>query len=175
MQEDTPESPKSFDDDEGTFEAHDTEPASVEPATEPDERVLVLWRGRQYEVVCTQYVDNGNTCIALLDPESVSVEAKATANLSKLPPHRVFIKDYSENRGIAKALVSKGLLQKAGSGIRNGSVTFDEYEILPKLGEPFNISAPEHYVEPSLDESLTQAIEGEDSKIDPSDEKLPAE
>ncbi len=170
MQEDTPE---TFDSDTETFESN--KPEAVEPATEPDERVLVLWRGRQYEVVCTQYVDNGNTCIALLDPESGSVEAKATANLSELPPHRVYIKDYSENRGIAKALVSKGLLQKAGNGIRNGSVTFEEYEILPKLGTPFNISAPEPYVEPSLDESLTQAIEGEDSKIDPSDEKLPAE
>jgi len=168
MQDDT------FDTDTETFEgnkpqadlpqADPPEAVAVQPAQGPDTRVLVEWRDRQYEVVCTQYIDNGNTCIALLDPESGSVEAKATANLSKLSPHRVYIKDYSENRGIAKALVSKGLLQKAGEGIRKGSVTFGEYEILPKLGGPFNIKAPEPYMPPMLDESLEQTIEGEDSK-----------
>ena len=175
-----PDTPEIFDDTPGPFnpdlpqaEAAPPEAVAVEPATEPDECVMVNWRGKRFEVVCTQYVDNGNTCICLLDSESGSVEAKATANLSKLPSHRVFIKDYSENRGVAAALVSKGLIRKTGEAIRNGSVTFEQYEIQPKLGSHFNIELPEPYTPPSLDNSLTQAIEGEAGEAVTAEDETP--
>lgn len=124
----------------------------------PDSRILVDWNKKRFEVVVTQYVDNGNTCICFLNPDSGALEAKATANLSKLPPYRVHIKDYSENRGIAAVLVSHRLLHQAGGSIKNGSEEFIEYQLLPKLARPFNINLPEQVDEPELDESLTQEI-----------------
>lgn len=154
MQDDTPETetPVSFDTDPGTYEG--SEPVGPE-------RLLVTWNKKDFEVVCTQYVDNQNTCIVLLNLDTGTIEAKASANLSKLPAHQVYIKDYSENRGIAEVLSSRRLIRKAGSSIRSGSEEFELYDILPRLGKHFGIKLPEAPPAPILDPGLTQISEAD--------------
>lgn len=128
--------------------------------------IFITWNKREYEVVVTEYIDNGNTCICFLNPKTGVVEAKATANLRKLPPHRVYIKDYSENRGIADVLVSRRLIYKVGSAIQNGSEEFEEYELLQRLASAFNLKLPERESEPVLDKTLSQDIPKGDTGTD---------
>jgi len=137
------------------------------PEAEVDERILVEWNKKQFEVVCTQYADNENTCIVLLNPNTGSIEAKASVNLAKLPLYRVHIKNYSENRGIAEVLTSNRLVQGVGAAIRNGSEEFEEFEILPRLGKHFGIETPDLVPPLELDESLTQDISGEEPSAGP--------
>ena len=137
------------------------EAEAVEPAEAPDTRVYVDWNKKRFEVVCTQYIDSENTCIVLLNLDTGVIEAKASTNLAKLPPYRTFIKDYSENRGIAAALTARRLIRKVGNTIRNGSEDFEEYEILPRLGKHFGIELPEALPEVVLDPELAQTIPAE--------------
>jgi len=149
MQEDT------FDKDTETFEGSKSE-AEPKPIT-------VTWNKKEFEVVITEYVDNKTTCIVLLNPKTSTVEAKATVNLARLPDHLVYIKDYSENRGIAEVLRSHRLISRTGETIRNGSEEFEQHEILPKLGSRYNIAIPEEPEAPAVDYDLGQATKLEDA------------
>ncbi len=162
MQDQEPDSPEvSTPDSPYPPPSLDTEESTATP------KLLVEWRKKPFEVVITQYVDNGNTCICLLNPDTGGVEAKATANLHRLPPHRVHIKDYSENRGIAEVLVGARLIERAGGSIRSGSEEFEEYQILPRLARPFSIDLPDREAPKELDPTLTQAIAGEKPSAGP--------
>jgi hypothetical protein len=59
-----------------------------------------------------------------------------------------YIKNYSENRGLAEALLQRKLIAPTGHVRRNGSAEFKQYYILPKLGERFGITLPEGCVTP---------------------------
>ena len=121
------------------------------------EPIIVTWNKKEFEVVITEYVDNRTTCIVLLNPKTSSLEAKATANITRLPAHLVYIKDYSENRGIAAVLRGARLISRTGETIRNGSEEFEQYEILPKLGSRYNIAIPEEPKVPAVDYELKDA------------------
>lgn len=138
--------------------------------TEKDQEVqpiLITWKKRAYVVSITRYVDNDNTCIVLLDPSTNHVELKVSVNLHKVPEHQVYVKDYSENRGIAAVMTSNRLLRNTGKAIKNGSVEFGLFDILPKLGKAFGIDTPEVDLPEKIDTSLSQALPGEVANAGP--------
>lgn len=57
-----------------------------------------------------QYRDNGNTAIMIMSKNEGPIMT-ATVNIDKLPFNCVAIKDYSENCGIAKALVEAKVIE----------------------------------------------------------------
>jgi len=135
---------------------------AVEPAQEPDAPPRIIWHNRPYDVELTKYADEwGNTCVVLLDPESGQVEAKVSVNLRPLPPHQFYLKDYSENRGIAAPLLGAKLIRKLGMCIPNGSMEFCVYEILPRLGARHGIEIPSAEAAQAPRFNASQAIPGE--------------
>ncbi len=128
--------------------------------------IMVTWNKRQYVLGVTRYVDNDNTCVVLLDPATNNVELKVSVNLHKIPAHQVYVKDYSENRGIADVMTSRRLLRKTGRAIQNGNTEFGLYEIMPKLGLAFGIEVPEEDLSERMEPGLSQAIPGREVKSD---------
>lgn len=102
----------------------------------------ITWRGKRFTIAATNYVENGNTCLVLLGKDGV-IEAKPTVNLAKLPPHLVFIKDWSENKGIAEILIKADLIRHTGKTIRIGANEVRQYVLTPEFGSALGISVPE--------------------------------
>lgn len=129
------------------------------PEHEPERRpITVTWNKRDYILGVTRYVDNDNTCVVLLDPITNNVELKVSVNLHKIPAHQVYVKDYSENRGIAAVMSAMRLLRKTGKEIQNGNVAFGLYEIMPKLALAFGIEIPDEDLSEKIEPGLSQAI-----------------
>lgn len=149
----------------------DTHPEQDQEPEQDTERrpIMVTWNKRQYVLGVTRYVDNDNTCVVLLDPATNNVELKVSVNLHKIPAHQVYVKDYSENRGIADVMTSMRLLRKTGRAIQNGSVEFGLYEIMPKLGLAFGIEVPEEDLSERIEPGLSQAITNPQVKSDDED------
>jgi hypothetical protein len=122
---------------------------------------LITWREREFQVMVTKYVENDNTCLAIINPEDGAIEAKATVNIGTLAPHLCYIKDYSENRGLATALTHAGLVQDEGKPVRNGSVEFGLYSLTPKFGLMAGIEVPESVSPFETDLTLDQAAEAD--------------
>ena len=125
---------------------------------EEDGPPMVMWNKKEYEVSITQFMDTGNTCIVLLNSRTGNLEARASVNLYSLPPYYTFIKDYSENRGLAEVLTAQRYIQKTGHSIRNGSEEFEQYEILPRLGDRFNLPTLAVQEPEQVDDNLSQEI-----------------
>ncbi len=102
----------------------------------------ITWRNKRFTIAATKYVENDNTCLVLLGKDNL-IEAKPTVNLAKLPPHLVFIKDWSENRGIAEVLVKREYIRHTGKTIRIGANEVKQYELTPAFGAALGISVPE--------------------------------
>ena len=134
------------------------QPDETQPEKGP---ILIVWKKRNFVVSITRYADNDNTCIVLLDPSSGLLELKVSVNLHKVPAHQVYVKDYSENRGIAAIMTANRLLRRTGTSIQNGSVEFELFDILPALAESFGIETPEIDLPEVVDSSLSQAIPNE--------------
>lgn len=75
-----------------------------------------------------QYADGG---IAILMDSSDGPVGKVTVNL-ETPPAKgcVWIKDYSENEGLALFLESRGLIEATGRMLVTGFVTVGEYRLV---------------------------------------------
>lgn len=80
------------------------------------------------------YTSNGRTAISLSDIESGEPIAMATVNMPDIPidDNCVIIKDYSENAGMAEALMEAGII---GSPIAGLPVGFVEVYVYPLLVE----------------------------------------
>jgi hypothetical protein len=65
---------------------------------------------------------NGRTALTLVDSKTGDSIAYATVNLPDefLEPNQVFIKDYSENRGMLEALEKAGIVKATGEIVRSG-------------------------------------------------------
>lgn len=67
----------------------------------------------QYKCVAKgAYYGNGNKAVQLIDIEDGGLVATATVNLVEeaVDEDKAFIKDYSENEGMAKALIRAGII-----------------------------------------------------------------
>lgn len=137
------------------------------PEDSKNKPIIITWKRRSFIVEATQYVDNEATCIVLLDPDSGGVELKVTVNLHKLSPHLVFIKDYSENRGIAAVMVGSQLVAPTGHTIASGAETIAQFVLLPRLAEAFNITLPEPKPVAQVETGASQAIAGDKANAGP--------
>ena len=72
----------------------------------------VKFKEKEYIAVGTYYNGDDNKAITLIDSKSKQPIATATINMPdmRLPANTVFIKDYSENTGMVKALVEAGII-----------------------------------------------------------------
>lgn len=74
----------------------------------------VQFLGEDCMITVTQYTGTKAPCIQLLDAEGLPM-AKATVKLSEAPPKGcLFLKDYSENQGMAKAFTDAKLGEEIG-------------------------------------------------------------
>jgi hypothetical protein len=80
---------------------------------------------------------NGRPALQLVDASDGEPIATATVNLPDLPagPNQVFIKDYSENEGMLKALTEAGVVKPTGETVRSGFVEVPVCELQPPFRE----------------------------------------
>lgn len=75
---------------------------------------------------------NGSKAIKLIDKDDHSPVATATVNVveEKLPEDLIFIKDYSENTGMVKALTMAGIIiPKEIHTVQSGHVWISAYKL----------------------------------------------
>lgn len=79
---------------------------------------------------------NGATAIQLIHPDGGLMATATTNVLGHLPyPTHVFIKDYSENSGILKALEEAGIVKSNGEQVSSGYSSAAVAELLIKPRE----------------------------------------
>lgn len=80
----------------------------------------------------TMYQSNDRTCLELTQVETGEPIAVATVNVPEynLPDGHVLIKDYSENEGIAEALVNAKIIEPTNESIEMNWVTIKMYKLL---------------------------------------------
>lgn len=84
---------------------------------------LVVFNGTVCNVVVGQY-GNGRTALQLYDVKTDELVAIASVNLpdAPLPEGHVFIKDWSENQGMLKALVEAKIVEDTWLTVPTGWV-----------------------------------------------------
>lgn len=107
----------------------------------------VSFRGKEYTLEFSQYTANDNTAMRLVDSFGTP-QLTVTVNFEPLPPHLVYIKDWSENHGIAHAM--RRLITPTGEYRKAGHVRAQQYE----LGEELLafLDLPRHAVELNPDD-----------------------
>ena len=82
------------------------------------------------------YADNGRTAISLHDISDNSLVLVATVNLPEhyLADGHVFIKDWSENEGVLRALYDAGIVTNTGFTVQTGYVKAHECKLLVDIG-----------------------------------------
>ena len=80
---------------------------------------------------------NGRTALILNDARRGEQVAVATVNLPDVPagPNDVFIKNYSENEGMLKALAEAGVVKATGDVVSTGFALVPRAELLPPFRE----------------------------------------
>lgn len=76
--------------------------------------------------------ENGRVAMTLTDSVNGEMIAKATTNLpdEELGANEVFIKDYSENKGMLAALQSAGVVEPTGRSVQSGYVSIPVCRLL---------------------------------------------
>lgn len=82
----------------------------------------------------SQYNYGGGTAIQLIDANDGELVAVATVNLPEQPlgEDEVFIKDYSENEGMADFLVKEGIIELTGEHVQTGYVSVPKCKLKVK-------------------------------------------
>jgi hypothetical protein len=113
----------------------------IEPG-EDRKVVKVMFQGQEFEVEHRHY-PNGRRAIVLVDAVDREQAAVATVNLPDEPlaPDEVFIKDYSENAGMLRALEGAGVVRATGELVRSGFAEIPRAKVL----------TPEKSREPDID------------------------
>ena len=87
----------------------------------------IKFKGHTLAIRETSYSD-GSLCLQAIDSEYGVPITKATVNLNYdkvkgfLPDGHVYIKNYSENKGMLKALVDAGIVEDTGRKLTTGFV-----------------------------------------------------
>lgn len=78
------------------------------------EMIKVKFKQWDCVIKAARYHSNNRTALTLYDAEDFQVVAVATINLPDMPlqDDEVYIKDYSENEGMVKALRKAGVISK---------------------------------------------------------------
>jgi hypothetical protein len=89
-----------------------------------DMKMDIKFQGTEYGVRKTNYPAGGRAAIVLWDKEHDEIGYVATVNLPDAPllGNQTFIKDYSENEGMLKALQDAGIVKDTGLRVRSGFV-----------------------------------------------------
>jgi hypothetical protein len=77
---------------------------------------IVHFAGHDCVVQAERYVSNGHTALSLYNARTGEYVATGSVNMPDVPlaPNQVFIKDYSENAGMLKALEEAGIVRVSG-------------------------------------------------------------
>lgn len=89
----------------------------------------INFMNEELNVYYTKYQDNGNTALVVENDEG-GIFTVTTVNLGViLPKDEAFIKDYSENTGMLKALKDAGLIIEHTGTQQSGFVKLKSYKI----------------------------------------------
>ncbi len=93
---------------------------------------LVRFAGHDCVVQAERYALNGHTALSLYDARTGEYVATASVNMPHAPlaPNQVFIKDYSENVGMLKALEEAGIVRVSGVYVPTGIGSLPVCELL---------------------------------------------
>lgn len=84
----------------------------------------VQFSGYNCVVKKSRYMDNENLALVLLDAETHELVAHVTVNTaSKFPSDIAAVKDYSENKGMLKAITEAGLVKETMGAVQLGYVS----------------------------------------------------
>jgi hypothetical protein len=91
----------------------------------------VKFNGEMYSLVFNRYMEDNSVAIQLLTNEGLP-GGTATVCLPewKTREGHVWIKDHSENTGMADALVQAGVIELTGASVQQGFVSFPEAKLL---------------------------------------------
>jgi Domain of unknown function (DUF4313) len=91
----------------------------------------VKFLGHVCDVEVTTY-RNGRTALILNDARTGEEVTVATVNIPEIPvtPGETFIKDYSENEGVLKALEEAGWVKSTGERVHSGFVEIPKVTVL---------------------------------------------
>jgi hypothetical protein len=93
---------------------------------------LVCFAGHDCVVQAERYASNGHTALSIYDAKTGEYVATASLNVAHVPlaPNQVFIKDYSENEGMLKALEEAGIVRVSGVYVPTGIGSLPVCELL---------------------------------------------
>lgn len=143
---------------------------------EVKERPSCFWRGKQYWIEATRYAENEHTCLVLMNSMG-EMQLKATVNIAGtiLPPDHFYIKNYSENAGIAEALEKAGLVEATGSYVSSGHVRIKLYAGTPRLCDALGIPMSPGPLEDPEPEAAEPSAAADDDQPDLFEEEMPAD
>ena len=98
----------------------------------------IFFGGYACEMQLNRYT-NGNKCISLVDTRDGSAVATATVNLDgvELPANEVMVKDYSENKGMLRALRDSKVVENIVDVIQSGYVDIPVVTLSKSMMERF--------------------------------------
>jgi len=97
--------------------------------------LVVKVNGYTGVVLVQKYEQNGGICLSLIDPEDFQPILTATVNLeAKLPDtQHVWIKGWSENKGVPEAFEEAGIIKRTGRTAKTGFVLAEEAVLTSKF------------------------------------------
>lgn len=114
------------------------------------DKFKVTLGGREYEVVDTEIgvYQRGDIAVRLYTDEGWGYEplADVTVNLKFDTPQPgcVWVKDYSENEGMADSLMALGFIEPTGIEVDSGWVKIKEYRLIGALKDRVDDYRAEH-------------------------------
>ena len=116
----------------------------------------IFFGGYACEMQLSHYL-NGNKCISLVDTRDGSAVATATVNLEgvELPANEVMIKDYSENKGMLRALRDSKVVENIVDVIQSGYVDIPVVTLSKSMMERFRCEQHDQFMA-----DMSEAVEG---------------
>ena len=116
----------------------------------------IFFGGFACEMQLSHYT-NGNKAISLVDTRDGSPVATATVNIEgvELPANEVMIKDYSENKGMLRALQDSNVVGRIVDVIQSGYVDIPVVTLSDNLMERFRCEQHDKFMA-----DMTEAVEG---------------
>lgn len=105
-----------------------------------DTGINVTFNEWKCRVLLGMYVDGKTPALELVDHQDGEPIARASVALPDAVPAEgnVFIKDYSENAGMAALMLSEGIITDLVDVRNSGFVVIGEYRLAPKLWKLIN-------------------------------------
>ena len=116
----------------------------------------IFFGGYACEMQLNRYT-NGNKCISLVDTRDGSAVATATVNLEgvELPANEVMIKDFSENKGMLRALRDSKVVENIVDVIQSGYVDIPVVTLSKSMMERFRCEQHDQFMA-----DMTEAVDG---------------